>query len=189
MYTINIMAKKKQIIDLENQRYGLFMTENSFDLDVAYGRNYLQTDNVQKVKIHKINVITTKTHKLYGQTKAKDKKFMAPVPLNVMIGVDGVTQEYYGGGKGGITREDTGPLHFGVYLKELKEKEIEIDRGDIVEYNMSGLKNRYYEVESADNVIDATEKTIGGFKSYWKKVIAIPVKEDVVPFLNETTGD
>ena len=39
------MKKKKQIIDLENQRYGLFMTDNSFDLDVMYGRNYLDTDN------------------------------------------------------------------------------------------------------------------------------------------------
>lgn len=37
------MAKKKKkedIIDLENQRYGLFMTENSFDLDIAYGRKF-----------------------------------------------------------------------------------------------------------------------------------------------------
>ena len=36
------MAKKKQqTIDLEEQRYGMFMTENSFDLDVEYGRNFI----------------------------------------------------------------------------------------------------------------------------------------------------
>ena len=32
------MKKKKQLEDLENDRYGLFMTQNSFDLDVFYGR-------------------------------------------------------------------------------------------------------------------------------------------------------
>lgn len=180
--------KKKQIIDLEERRYGLFMSENSFDLDIEYGRNYLQTDNAQKVKIHKINVVTSKSHKLYGQTKTKDKKFFPPVEISVMVTVEGTDQSYYGNNSGGIVREDTGKIVFGVYLKELKEKEIEIDRGDIVEYNLSGLKNRYYEIENAENVTDTTDKTIGGFKSYWKKITAIPVKEDVVPFLSETKG-
>jgi len=53
-------------------------------------------------------------------------------------------KEYYG--NGGISRDDTGRLIIGIYLNELKNKNVEIDRGDIIEYNMSGEKNRYYEV-------------------------------------------
>ena len=181
--------RKKQLVDLENQRMGLFMTDNSFDLDVMYGRNFLHTDNAQQVIIHKINIVETKSHSLYGQTKSKDKKYMTPVPISVMINVEDGSQEYYGNNPGGITRDDTGTLTFGVYLKELEEKQLDIDRGDVVEYNLSGEKNRYYEVESANNVTDTTNKTIGGFKSYWKRVTAIPVKEDVVPFLSETKGE
>ena len=76
------MAKKKeQIIDLENQRYGMFMSENSFELDIAYGRNYMETDNVQEVIIHKVDVIKSKTHHLYGQSKTKDKIFFTPVKI------------------------------------------------------------------------------------------------------------
>lgn len=183
------MKQKKQIIDLEDQRYGLFMTDNSFNLDVMYGRNFLQTDNAQEVTIHRINIIETKTHNLYGQSKAKDKKFMSPVRISVMITVEDSKQEYYGGNAGGISRDDSGNIVFGVYLTELEEKKLEINRGDIVGYNLSGEKNRYYEIESANNVTDTTNKTIGGFKNYWKKIIAIPVKEDVVNFLNETKGD
>ena len=182
------MKKKKQIIDLEEQRMGLFMTDNSFDLDVMYGRNFLQTDNAQEVIIHKINVIESKSHSLYGQTKAKDKKYMPPVRISVMVGVEDGKQENYGSNPGGIARDDTGVISFGVYLKELEEKQLEIYRGDIIEYNMSGQKNRYYEVESANNVTDTTSKSIGGFKTYWKKVTGVPVKEDVVPFLSETKG-
>lgn len=183
------MKKKKQIIDLEQDRYGLFMSNNSFDLDVMYGRNFLQTDNAQEVIIHKINVLETKSHTLYGQAKTKDKKFMPPVRISVMVGVAEAKQNYYGDSPGGITRDDTGNISFGVYLKELEEKKLEIDRGDIIEYNMSGEKSRYYEVENANNVTDETQKTIGGFKTYWKKVTGVPVKEDVVPFLYETKGN
>jgi len=182
------MKKKKQLTDLETNRMGLFMTDNSFDLDVMYGRNFLQTDNAQKVSIHKINLIKTKSHALYGQSKTKDKVFMPPVEVSVMVTIDDGKQEYYGGNQGGIARDDSGNISFGIYLKELEEKELEIDRGDIIEYNMSGQKNRYYEVESANNVTDETKKTIGGFKPYWKRIVGVPVKEDVVPFLSETRG-
>lgn len=180
------MKKKKQIIDLENQRMGLFMTNNSFDLDILYGRNYLLTDNSQTIKIHKINLLESKSHQLYGQSKSKDKKFFTPITLSVMVNIEEGKQEYYGNSQGGITRDDTGNITIGIYIKELEEKNIEIDRGDIIEYNMSGEKNRYYEVTSSNNVTDETKKTIGGFKSYWKRIVGVPIKEDVIPFLNET---
>jgi hypothetical protein len=182
------MKKKQQIIDLEEHRMGLFMSDNSFDLDVMYGRNYLETDNAQEIILHKINILETKSHNLYGQTKTRDKKFMPPVRLKIMVTVADGKQENYGGNPGGIVRDDTGNISFGIYLKELEEKNVEIDRGDIVEYNMSGEKSRFYEVENANNVTDETKKTIGGFKTYWKRVTGVPVKEDVVPFLSETKG-
>jgi hypothetical protein len=183
-----MIKKKKQTIDLQDQRYGLFITENSFNLDIMYGRNYLDTDNAQEVIIHKINIIETKAHSLYGQAKAKDKKFMPPVRIKVMLNIEDSKQEFYGGGQG-IVRDDTGNISFGVYLKELEEKNLEINRGDIVEYNFSGEKSRYYEVENANSITDTTSKSIGGFKPYWKKVIAVPVKGDVIPFISETTGN
>lgn len=173
---------------MNTHRYGLFMSDESNDLSVMYGRNYLASDNVQEILLHKINVVETKSHNLYGQAKSKDKKFMKPITLNIMIGVEDAPQEYYGSTQGGIVREDTGKLIFNVYLKELEEKNIEVDRGDIVEYNLSGEKNRYYEVENAENVTDKSARSMGGFFVYWKKITAIPVKEDTVPFLNETIG-
>lgn len=175
---------KKRVIDLEDERMGLFMTENSFELDVMYGRNFLQTDNAQKVKIYKIDIVKSKKHALYGQTKPEDRTFMPPITISVMVDVNDAEQKYYGDNPGGITRDDTGNISFGVYLKELEEKNIQIDRGDIVEYNMSGERSRFYEVESANNVTDTTAKTIGGFKPYWKKVTAVPARSDVVPFFN-----
>ena len=78
--------------------------------------------------------------------------------------------------------------HMGDYVRELEEKNLEINRGDLAEYNFSGEQKRYYEVESANNVTDETKKSIGGFKPYWKQIVCVPVKEDVTPFLNQTKG-
>lgn len=183
------MKKKQQIIDLEEQRYGMFVTDNSIDLDIMYGRNFLQTDNAQEVIIHRVNIVETKTHQLYGQAKTKDKKFFPPVRISVMVNVEEGKQVNYGDNQGGIARDDSGNISFGVYLKELEEKQLEINRGDYIEYNMSGTKNRYYEIDSANNVSDETKKSIGGFKPYWKRITGVPVKEDVLPFLSETKGN
>lgn len=180
------MKKQKQFISLEDERYGLFMSEESFDLDIEYGRQYLYTDNVQTIILYRINVIETVVHNLYGQAKPADKKYLSPVKLHVMVSIGDSTQKYYGNNAGGITRDDVSNLVFGVYFKELEENGVEINRGDIVSYNMSGTKNRYFEVESANNVTDETSKTFGGFLPYWRKVVCVPVKEDVVQFLNET---
>ena len=155
------------------------MNEISNDLNVMYGRQFIITDNIQKVYLYKINVIETKSHSLYGQTKSKDKVFNKPILLHVMLDVDNTKQEQYGGS--GLVRDDTGNLTFGVYLQELEENNIEIDRGDIIRYNMSGEKNRFYEVESANNVTDTNENSFGGFYTYWKKVICTPVKGDTLP--------
>lgn len=179
---------RNTFVDLEDERMGLFMNENSFELDVMYGRNFLKTDNAQRIRIYKIDVIKTKKHSLYGQTKPEDRTFMSPVTINVMVDVDEGVQEFYGGNQGGIARDDSGNIGFGVYLRELDEKNLQIDRGDIIEYNMSGQKPRYYEVESANNVTDTTAKTIGGFKPYWRKITGVPVKSDTFKFSDGETG-
>jgi hypothetical protein len=180
------MKKKKEIVDLETERYGYFMSQNSIDLDIMYGRNFLKTDNVQYVILHKIDLISTSTHRLYGQSKAKDKKFFAPVKLSGFIKIEESKQNYYGDNKG-IVRDDTGNLVVSIYLDELKEKNVEIDRGDILEYNLSGEKARFYEVENANAVPDTSDKTIGGFYRFYKTIVAVPVKQDVIDLLMDDT--
>ena len=174
------MAKKKttDYFNLEEDRYGLFMNDKSFDLDIEYGREYLRSDVVHFIKLYKIDVVKSDKNELYGQAKPSEKKLFSPVKLNIMPQIDENDQYYYGDNEGGIVRDDTGKLTFGVYIKELKEKNTDIFRGDIVEYNISGEKNRFYEVEFANNVKDTTSKTIAGYKPYWRKIVCNPVKGD-----------
>lgn len=171
---------KKQIINMSEERYGLFQGDKSYALDIKYGREYLKKDVNFKVTLYRVNILETKVHKLYGQTKAKNKSYFPPITFNAMVTIEDGKLESYGGDNSGVSREDSGNMVVGIYLDELKEKNIEINRGDILMYNASGEKNRYYEVDNANYITDSTSKTMGGYKPYWREVIAFPVKSDVV---------
>ena len=175
------MAKKnKDHIDFEEERYGLFMSDNSFDLDVMYGREYLKTDSPFYVTYYKINSIKSRVDDLYGEAKPEDKKFFSPIKLNVMIDIEDGDIKFLS--DTGIGREDVGNLQFGIFEEELKQKKLEIILGDYISYNISGQRERFFEIIKADYISDASSKTRGGFRSgYWRKIEAIPIKEDVVP--------
>lgn len=175
--------RKKQFFDREENRYGLFMSEESFDLEVMYGRQYVENDVVFKINLYRINIIESKSHDLYGQAKAKDKKYFTPVELHGIVDIGDNEQSNYGNTEGGLLREDTGNLTFGVYLDELNENNTEINRGDLIAWNYSGENIRYYEVDKAMNVTDQTTNTIAGMRPYYKLVEAFPVKEDVTQYL------
>lgn len=176
------MAKKKiQGIDLEQERFGHFMSDNSFDFDIMLGRNFLETDSPFRVKYYRIDVLKSKVDDLYGEAKPSDKKFFSVVEFHVMLDIEDGDTQYFG--EDGLPRNDSGPLTFGIYLKEIEEKKTDIMRGSYVSFNFSGTKERFFEIVEADNVSDITSRTIGGYKPYWKRIVANPVKEDVVPFI------
>ena len=178
------MAKRKQKNhnDLEDDRFGLFMTEKSFETDKLFARNYIENDIKQIVDLYRIDIINTKSNKLYGTTSSK-RKFLTPVALNAMVEVEPSVSESYG--DSGLMRSDTGNITVKLFLKELEERDIDINQGDIVKYNMSGQKDRYYEVFDPQNVTDVTSQTIASMRPFFRIIKARPVKEDIIPFLDE----
>lgn len=176
------MKKNQKSIDLEEQKFGLFITNESYDLDISMARDYLQTDINSYVKLHRVNIIETKAHSLYGQAKSKDKKYLAPITIIGRVTINSSTQEIYGGDNG-LVRDDTGTIEVSFFLNELDELGVDINRGDIIEYNLSGNKPRFYEVDNANNVVDSTKMTFGGFVPVFRKVTGVPAKVDVANLL------
>lgn len=172
------MKKNNTSIDLEENRFGMFITNDSYMLDINEARNYLISDINSTIKLHRINIIESKTHSLYGQTKSKDKKFFSPIKLTARVTVNKSNQSAYGNDNGMI-RDDTGPIDVSIFIDELSELGIDINRGDIIEYNMSGDKPRFYEVDNANNITDTTEATFGGFKPVFRRISGVPVKGDL----------
>lgn len=175
------MAKtKKDHIDFEQERYGLYMTENRFKLDVMYGRHYLKTSSPFFINYYKVNILKTKVDDLYGESKPTDKKFFPPIKLSVVMDIDDGQEKFMS--DTGILRDDIGNLTFGVFEEELKEKQVDVVIGDYVSINMSGQRERFFEISNPNYVPDATSMSRAGLRTdYWRKIQAVSVKEDVVP--------
>jgi hypothetical protein len=165
------MKKNKQI-----DRIKTFYDDESFNLDVEYGMHYYETDTNFKVVLYKVDAINTRSHSLYGETKASKKTFLPPVELTVMMNVEDSSQMFQS--NGGIAREDVENISFSIYEKELKRKKVDIIRGDYIVYQHDTDVRQVYEVVNANNVNYGHSQTMAGYKPYFRNILAKPVKED-----------
>jgi hypothetical protein len=173
--------KEKDYLSMTDNRYGLFMSDSSYELEIMYGREYLKSDVVNSIILYRINILDTEVDDLYGETKPSEKKYFPPIRVNGLVTIESSRQQYFPGSQ--ITRDDSGVLVFKVFIRELEELDVDINRGDIVAYNISGEQERYYEVTNANNIVDSTDKTILGARPFWRVITALPVKGDVVNFI------
>lgn len=169
------MAKKKII----NTGYvdSAFFDKSDVNLEIEMGRDYFEQDIPASVLFFKIDYKKTKTHSLYGESRARDKVVLSPVELKVRLVVEESEANYIQGGE--IIRHFAGDLIFTIYEQEIDEKKVDIQRGDFI-----GLKNtkgvlQYYEVYDADIMNVANSKTIGGLESYYRKIKCTVADKDV----------
>jgi hypothetical protein len=153
-----------------------FYDENDFSYEMSMIEQYWTFDNRYKVTLFRIDVINSKVHSIYGEAKAKNKKFLPPVELSASISLGDSTTKYISGS--GIAKEDLESFNFSVFISELEQKSVEIKRGDFVMY-FDGSKPRIFEVETVTNI--ASYNTAGGHKPFYLKCTGVLVKEDAVP--------
>lgn len=169
------MAKKKLI----NTGYvdSGFFDMRDFNLEIEMGRDYMKQDIPASVLFFKIDYQKSKTHSLYGESRASEKIVLAPVELKVRFIVEDSQGGFMQGGE--VSRQYAGDLIFTIYEDEILEKKVDIKRGDYI-----GLKNgknvvQYYEIYDADTMNVSNNRTIGGLKSYYKKIRCSIVDKDV----------
>ena len=131
------------------------------------------------VILHRIDIVKTKVHKLYGEAKAHQKKFLEPIELNIAPKIGDSETNFIG--NGGIYDERINEFDFSVFLEELDNKDVKINKGDFVSYN-DGDINRYFEITKVGNV--KTNNTIAGTRPYYINVSCVHIKGDALPRLD-----
>lgn len=165
---------KKQHLPLT--RLQKWFTEEDYKLEVELGREWLEGDLNIIVVLFRIDLNKTVVDDLYGESKSYEKHYHPPVELRVKINTDESEMEYMGGV---VARESQPKLVFSIFTQQLEEKNTEVSRGDYVGYN-DGVKGmRYFEVFDADNTNISNNRTIMGYKSYWRKISCTMIDKDV----------
>lgn len=142
-----------------------FYNEKDYQSDLMYSREFSNQDAIAKIILYRIDTVQTKTSNIYGEAKAKNKKFLPPIDLNVTMIIDDISNSFMS--KNGINRENINLLKFGVFQDEMEEKSVSINRGDFLKY-FDGEKYRIFEITKVSNI--NSNNSMYGYKPFFIEV-------------------
>lgn len=157
-------------------RLGKFFGGEDFALEVEMGQEWLQGDMNFTVVLYRIDRYKTKTDDVYGETVENGIKFLPPVELKGYVQITAPTNQKVGGSK--VRIDEPGNLRFSVYQKLLDDLEVEITFGDYIGYYETEDRVRYYSVEDDGKVVSDNKHTYGGYKPFYRTIVATPVNKN-----------
>lgn len=157
-------------------RLGKFFGGEDYALDIGMGEEWLIGDMNFTVILYRIDRYKTKTDDVYGEVLEDGIQFLAPVELKGYVQVSAPTNKYIGTSK--IEQQEPGNMRFSIYQKTLEDLGVEIFTGDYLGYYETESRVRYYVVNDAGFVVSDNKHTYGGYKPFYRTVVANYVSEN-----------
>ena len=157
-------------------RLGKFFGGEDYNLDLNMGEEWLHGDMNFTLVLYRIDRIKTKTDDVYGETVSDGIKFLPPVEFKGYVQVLAPENKMIGNSK--IEQFEPGNIKVGVYQKHLDELDIDINFGDYIAYYETEDVVRYYTVNNDGRIVSDNKHTYGGYKPFYRTIIAVPVNQD-----------
>jgi len=157
-------------------RLGKFFGAEDYALDVEMGREWLEGDMNFTLVLYRVDRYKTKTDDVYGETVSDGIKFRTPVEFKAFVQVMAPENKNLGNSK--IEQFDPGNVRISVYQSHLEELDIDIEYGDYIGYYETETRVRYYVVANDGRVVSDNKHTYGGYKPFYRTIIATPVSEN-----------
>jgi hypothetical protein len=156
-------------------RLGKFFGAEDYALDVEMGREWLEGDMNFTLVLYRVDRYT-KTDDVYGETVSDGIKFRTPVEFKAFVQVMAPENKNLGNSK--IEQFEPGNVRISVYQSHLEELDIDIEYGDYIGYYETETRVRYYVVANDGRVVSDNKHTYGGYKPFYRTIIATPVSEN-----------
>ena len=157
-------------------RLSKFFSEQDFDLDISMGDEWLGGDMNFTLVLYRVDRQRTVNDDVYGETLQDGIQFFPPVEFKGYVQIEQPTNIDYGSSK--LSQTEPGNLKVGVYQKELDSLGVEISYGDYIGYYETETRVRYYSVVNDGRVFSDTKHTYGGYKPFYRSIIASPVNDN-----------
>jgi len=154
-------------------RLGKFFGAEDFDLDISMGEEWLHGDLNFTVVLYRIDKQKTITDNVYGETVSDGIKFLPPIEFKAFIQI--LPPENKNVATSKIEQFEPGNIRVSVYQKQLDELGIDIEYGDYLGYYETESLVRYYTVNNDGRVVSDNKHTYGGYKPFYRTIIASPV--------------
>ena len=140
------------------------------------GKEWFDGDMNFTLVLYKIDRQRTNNDDVYGEALTDGIQFLAPVEFKGYVKIESPTNIDYGNSK--LSQSEPGNLLVGVYQSELDALEIDINYGDYIGYYETETRVRYYSVVDDGRVYSDNKHTYGGYKPFYRSVIAAPVNDN-----------
>jgi len=157
-------------------RINKFFDYNDYNLDISIGEEWLHSDLNFTLVLYRIDKLKTKTDDVYGETLKDGIKFLPPVEFKGYVQISQPENKNLGNSK--INQSEPGNLRVSVYQKHLDELDIDIEFGDYIGYYETEDRIRYYVVNNDGRVVSDNKHTYGGFKPFYRTIIASPITDN-----------
>jgi len=158
------------------RRLEKFFGQEDFDLEVRMGKEWLEGDMSFTLVLYKIDRQKTNQDDVYGESLSDQIQFYAPIEFKGYVSIAGPENQNYGNSN--LQQMEPGNLTVSVYQDSLDVLGTDIDLGDYIGYYESDTRVRYYSVVNDGRVVSDNKHTYGGFKSFYRTIIASPVSEN-----------
>ena len=152
-----------------------FFGSEDFDLEQNMGREWLEGDMNFTLVLYRVDRQKTKTDNVYGETEEDGIKYLPPVEFRGYVTIESPDNIDYANSK--LSQMEPGNLKVGVYQKTLDELEVDVEYGDYIGYYETENRVRYYSVVNDGRVVSDNKHTYGGFKPFYRSIIAAPVND------------
>jgi hypothetical protein len=157
-------------------RIGKFFGAEDFTLEQDFGSEWLHNDLNFTLVLYRVDRYKTKTDDVYGETETDGIKFLPPVEFKGYVQIMQPENKYLGNSK--IDQMEPGNMKVSVYQRDLDELEVDISYGDYIGYYETEDKIRYYTVNNDGRVTSDNKHTIGGYKPFYRTIMASPVTDN-----------
>ena len=148
-----------------------------FDLEVDFGREWLEGDINIKVVLFQVERDESLVDDIYGEAGREEIRFKPPVEITVNFNMATPTNKAYNS-DGSMRYLERGNIVFGVYQDHLDELEAQINYGDYIGYSETEDKIKYYTVANNGYIHSDNAHTIGGYKGFYRTVTCVPTDID-----------
>lgn len=157
-------------------RLNKFFSEEDFNLEIQMGMEWQMGDMNFTVVLYRIDRERTNNDDVYGEAMSEGIQFLAPIEVKGLVKIEAPTNSDYGSSR--LSQLEPGNMTFSVYQSYLDQLAIEISLGDYLAYYETEDRVRYYSVVNDGRVTSDMKHTYGGYKKYYRTIIASPVNND-----------
>ncbi len=115
------------------ERLNKFFSQDDFDLEIGFGREWLEGDINIKVILYQVDRIETTNDDIYGEAAKEDIMFKPPIEIPVSFNMAAPANKSYNT-DGSMRYLEYGTVTLGVYQEQLNDLGVDINYGDYIGY-------------------------------------------------------